>query len=136
MKISVMKAIIDLLNADPTLTGYLGGEHVFPGHISQGYEVPCVTVMENSEGSVKRVGYFSIKVRDQRPVIQIDAWKTTTAEDVDQIMNRVDELLLPDPVAGSWGWEKVSTSGAVLDPDLRAYHASARFSFMYSITDT
>jgi hypothetical protein len=136
MKAALTAAIIDLLRADPALTTLLGGATaIFPGHISQGYQFPCVTVLENSETGKKRLGYFDQKTRDQAAVIQVDVWMKTSYLEAETVMNRVEAVLIPDPIDTTWGWEKMAEAVS-FEPDLAVYHVMSRFRFEYSITDT
>ena len=136
MKAAITSAIIDLLRADTALTTLLGSATaIFPGHISQGYQFPCVTVLQNSETGTKRLGYFDQKTRDQAAVIQVDVWFKTSYLDAETAMNRVEAVLIPDVIATTWGWGKMAEAIS-FEPDLAVYHVMSRFRFEYSITDT
>jgi len=110
-------------------------------------QIPAVTVMENNEKSIPRVGYIAgPKTRDNSPTVQIDVWVSSadesfpcTGEDADMIAERIDQLLLDasspvtDTRAGTW--QKTSSSQQH-DEDTRIWHNALRYTFEYSLTDT
>jgi hypothetical protein len=102
--------------------------------------------MENNESSQPRVGYNTVKTRDNSPTIQIDVWVSSadesfpcTGEDCDLIANRIDELLLDSTaeVTGtrSGTWKKASASQQQ-DQETNIWHNALRFTFEYAKTDT
>jgi len=143
---TVFQAILDKLNTDATLLGYLGGAYCFRAKIYGPSRVPSITLLENNEPSKPRVGYNSSRRRDNNPTVQIDVWVSSadesfpcTGEDADLISNRIDELLLNSlsPVTGTMAgsWEK-SSSSQQHEADPQIWHNALRYSFGYSVLDT
>lgn len=132
---SVYGAVRNLLNADATMLSLLGGSYVYVANKSSVNQIPCITIIQNTENSKKRVSYDLFKVRDNRAVIQIDIWSKLSFLEVITVANRVDELLIPNTVSDTWGWEKISDSDQ-FEEENRIYHKSVRYEFSYKITDT
>ena len=145
---SVFQAILDKLNDDATLQGYLGSSmFAFRAKTAAPFVVPSITLMENTEKSKARVGYATTaKTRDNTPTVQVDVWVSSadesfpcTGEDADLIAERIDQLLLnaSSPVTGTMAgtWQKASSSQQH-EQDERVWHNALRYSFAYSTTDT
>jgi hypothetical protein len=141
----VMQAILDLLNGDGTLTGYLGASsRCLLGWVNQDTIFPCVTVYEGSETSVPRVTYLNSKHRDCNPSVLIDTWVDRnhvgfpcTSLDLNTIADRVDELIFTTDISNTYGW--VRSSSVELQENTtstRLIHKSRRYEFMYSVQDT
>ena len=100
MIVTIFQKILDKLQADDTLLGYLGGNYIFRAKMTAPFRVPSVTLMENNEKSAPRVGYINVaKIRDNSPTVQVDVWVSSadesfpcTGEDADLIANRIDRL--------------------------------------------
>ena len=136
MNPTVMAAIITALKANATLTGLLGGEYIYPGFLSQAYHVPCLTVHETTESSVKRVGYTRYSHRDSSAVIQVDALVSGGSPDnADAVMVEAEKTLVSDTVTNTHGWEKIGTGPPEYDDLKLAYRVMARFRFEYNLTD-
>jgi len=73
---SVFQAILDKLNDDSVLKGYLGTwPFAFRARMEAPSQIPSITLMENSEKSKSRVGYATTaKIRDNYPTIQVEVW--------------------------------------------------------------
>lgn len=137
MNPTVMAAIITALKADTTLTSLLGGQYIYPGFLSQGYQAPCVTVIESTESSNKRVGYTHYKHRNSTAVIQVDALVSGgSSANADAVMARVEETLIADTVDDTHGWEKIGTGVPEYDALMKCFHVMARFRFEYNLTDS
>lgn len=67
-------------------------------------------------------------------MIQVNAWVRTDPGDLAAIMNRVEEILIPDTVDNTGHWEKISET-APWDPNSKTHHGSQRFGFRYYLTD-
>ena len=143
MKTTVFQGIIDAIASDATILGYLGGTYVFRGKADGLAHVPSITVRETTESSLKRVCYNAFPVRDNDVAVQVDVWVSAagesfpyTGEHIDQIAERVDELLVgATPVSGTRAWQKVGSSQQYED-DTSIWHNALRYTFQYSITDT
>lgn len=143
MKAAVFQAILTKLTSDATLVSRLGGALVYRRQTDRIGHIPSITISENTEASVPRVGYRTIRMRDNSPVLQVDIWVSgddesspNSGEDADLIAERVDELLLDasSPVTGTQQWARTSSSQQFED-DVRVWHNALRYSFQYSITD-
>lgn len=142
---SVFQEILDKLNDDTTLQGYLGStSFAFRAKAYAPFTVPSVTLMENTEKSTTRAGYRGSKVRENSPAIQVDVWVSSadesfpcTGEDADLIANRIEEVLMDGTtqVTGTTSWQKVSSSQQH-ENDERIWHNALRFSFRYSALDS
>ncbi len=144
---TIFQAILTKLNGDAILQGYFGStSFAFRGKLLAPFSVPSITITENNEKSVPRVGYCTSKKRDNTPTIQVDVWVSSadesfpcTGEDADTIANRVDEILLDadTPTTGTLAgtWQK-TTSSQQHEDDTRIWHNALRYSFQYSKTDT
>jgi len=145
---AILLDIRTLLDGDTILQGpaMLGAAgHVFPGWRTDDMVLPCLTITENSESSVRRPTYGTSRHRDNSPTIQIDFWTSvddsnapTTDVEVDLICDRIDELLFkPGNVANTRSWRRSTTSPLSPDPDApRELHKALRYSFEYGVTDT
>ena len=136
----VMDSIRDALNADTTLQGYLGIDHVILGWPTERTVIPCVSIIENTEASRRRSCYTRHGHRDSLPVIQIDIWINREQEDFpnslddcETISAYIDGLLFKNGIANTKEWERVSESGP--RPDANLFHKTLRYSFKYSVTD-
>lgn len=132
----VMKAVIDALKGDSSLTTLLGSaNNITMTHISQTGSFPGVTVIQNTESAKKRVGYNAVKTRDQYPTIQIDCWTKKSLQEAYQIADLVDILCVGDNISGTRCWQKVSDSDQ-FEEDVHVFHKALRYSYEYTITDT
>jgi hypothetical protein len=78
---TVFQAILDKLNDDATLQGYFSTTFfAFRAKSYAPFVVPSITLMENNEKSVPRVGYCTSKIRDNSPTIQVDVWVSSADE--------------------------------------------------------
>jgi len=143
MNVTIFQAIIDKLQADATLTGYLGGAYVFRSKKFAPSILPCITLLTNNESSTPRPGAATTKRRDASPTLQVDIWVSAasenfpcTGEDCDIIANRVDEVLLDAaaPVIGTKAWRK-ETETQQNEDDPPIWHNGLRYSFTYSLID-
>jgi hypothetical protein len=143
MNLTVFTAIIDKLQADTTLTGYLGGPHILRAYSSAPAQIPSVTVMVNNGGSKHRPGAATTKRRDANPTVQIDVWVSSasedfpsTGEDADEIANCIDSILMDasSPVTNTTGWER-TTESQQHEGSENIWHNALRYSFRYSMTD-
>ena len=143
MIISVFQAILDNLNDDSILTGYIGANHCFRARMVAPAQIPSITLMQNNEKSDQRVGYNSSKHRDSTPTIQIDVWVSSndetfpsSGEDADIIANRIDEVILnpTTPITGTFGWSK-DTESQQHDNEVNIWHNALRFSFRTTLQD-
>ena len=132
---SIYIAIRNLLKGDSTIQTLLGGQYVYISYIMQAKQYPSITILENTEHSKKRTSYNHFKVRQNGSVIQIDCWSKKSRLETVKFANRIDELLVSDGVADTWGWEKIS-DGDIFESDTRIYHKPLRYSFSYKITDS
>lgn len=143
---TVFAALLDRLQADATLLGYLGGAYIFRAKNVAPSQVPSITVFENTEKSNPRVGYCAFKKRDNASTVQIDIWVSSendgfpcTGEDTDLIAERIDALLLDatSEVSGTRAgtWVK-ATSSQQYEDDTALWHNALRYSFEYVITDS
>jgi hypothetical protein len=137
----VMNSIRDVLNADTTLQGYLGVDHVILGWPTERTVIPCVSIIENTEASRRRSCYTRHGHRDSFPVIQIDIWINREQEDFPNsgddcgtIATRIDGLLFGVGIENTREWERVSESGP--RPDGVLLHMTLRYSFRYSVSDS
>lgn len=140
---SVFQAILDNLNKDSILTGYIGANHCYRARMVAPSQVPSITLMQNNEKSDCRPGYNSSKHRDSTPTIQIDVWVSSndetfpsSGEDTDIIANRIDEVILNPvtPITGTFGWSK-DTESQQHDNEVNIWHNALRYSFRYSAQD-
>ena len=143
MNTTVFQAILDNLQADTTLTGYLGGAYIFRAKAVAPSQIPSVTLQTNNEKSDKRAGYNSSKHRDASPTIQIDVWVSDqhegmpcTGEDADIIANRIDSTILnpTSQITGTYGWSKTTESQQHED-ETGIWHNALRYTFQYTLTD-
>ena len=143
---TVFQEILDTLNEDGILTGYIGANHCYRARMTAPSIIPSVTIMENNEKCTPRVGYDAVHVRDHACTVQVDIWVSSsdetfpcTGEDTDLIAERIDELLLNSrsEVVGTraGSWQKVSSSQQY-EADEMIWHNALRYSFEYSKTDT
>jgi len=140
---SIFQAILDNLNKDSILTGYIGANHCYRARMVAPSIIPSVTLMQNNEKSDQRVGYNASKHRDSTPTIQIDVWVSSndetfpcTGEDADLIANRIDEVILnpSTPITGTYGWSK-DTESQQHDNEVNIWHNALRYSFSYNAQD-
>lgn len=143
MNVTVFQTIIDKLQADATLTGYLGGPYVFRSKMVAPSQIPSVTLLGNNESSKHRPGAIATKRRDANPTLQIDIWVSSaaeefpcTGEDCDIITNRIDEILMDaaSPVPNTIGWSK-TTESQQNEEDPPIWHNAVRYEFRYSLID-
>lgn len=143
MRVEIFQAIIDKLEADTTLTGYLGGSYIFRSKKVAPSQVPSITLLANNESSSHRPGAATTGRRDADPTLQVDIWVSSagesfpcSGEDADMIANRIDETLLDasSPVTGTAGWSKTTESQQNED-EPGIWHNAIRYSFSYSMTD-
>jgi hypothetical protein len=131
---TIIKAIRDALLANAGLVAALGGDYVYMAEIMQTNQIPAVTLRLTSEGSKKRVGYNSIKKRDNSPLIQIDVWSKKSRLETYNIADIIDEIVVSDSITDTRSWIKIG-DGDMYEPDTKIYHKPLRYSFDYTITD-
>jgi len=132
----IVDDVIALLVADTTLTDLLGGPNVFPGHKQDGQDLPCVNVDHGGETGELEVGYRTSPKRDHGMTLSVDVWTRQGVQHRAEICERLDEILMPGPIAGTWpSWSKVSDSRP-WDESLRAYHATMRYAVNYTLSDS
>lgn len=131
---TILKAIRDALLANAGLVAALGGNYVHTAEIMQTKQFPSVTLRLVGEGSKKRVGYFTIKKRDNTPIIQIDVWSKDSRLDTYNIADIIDEIAVSDSISSTRCWLKVSDSD-MYEEDTQIYHKPLRYSFEYTIDD-
>ena len=146
MNTTVFQSILENLQADSTLTGYLGGAYIFRAKAIAPSQIPSITLQTNNERSDPRSTYNVNKHRDANPTIQIDVWISDqhegfpcTGEDADIIANRIDEVILnpitpSTPITGTFGWSKTTESQQHED-DPGIWHNALRYSFLYTLQD-
>jgi len=132
---SIYTGIRNLLKEDNEIQTLLGGQYVYISYIMQAKQYPSITILENTERSKKRTSYNHFKVRQNKSIIQIDCWSKKSRLETVKLANRIDELLVSDGVAFTWGWEKIS-DGDLFEFDINVYHKPLRYSFSYSVTDS
>ena len=154
MNVDVMDALRNLLNDDVTIQGYLGGtDRVVIGWINADTVVPCITLWEADESSIRRPCYNADKHRDNTPVIHIDTWINTrcgrfpqTSLDLNKIADYAEGLLF-DPAQGvksasgvipAWTtrcWQRTSSNEPGPETVSGYSHKSRSYSFEYSLQD-
>jgi len=132
---SIYVGIRDLLKEDGPIKEILGGEYVYVAHVSQTNQIPSITILDDGTGSKKRTCYDTFKVRDNIATVRIDVWSKKSRLETVKLADRIDELLVANSVAGTWGWERVSSGHDMFDQDKRVYHKPLIYSFAYKITD-
>jgi len=132
---STYKAIRTLLKDDGKLQAILGGEYVFIAHVAQTNQIPSVTILEQPGTSKKRTCYDTFSIREDRPTVQIDCWSKKSRLETVKMADRIDELLVTDGVANTWGWRRISSGKGMFERDTGIYHIPLRYSFAYKITD-
>jgi len=133
---SVYTGIRNLLKADATILSLLGGAYVYIAHITQTNQIPSITILDDGTASKKRTSYNEFKVREETPSVRIDLWSKKSRLETVKLADRVDELLVADSVADTWGWNRISSGRDIFEPDTRVYHKSLVYRFAYKITDS
>jgi len=133
---SIYTGIRNLLKADETILSLLGGAYVYIAHVSQTNQIPSITILDDGTASKKRTSYTVFKVREEMPSVRIDVWSKKSRLETVKLADRVDELLVADSVADTWGWNRISSGRDIFEPDTRVYHKSLVYRFAYKITDS
>lgn len=133
---SIYTGIRNLLKGDDEIQTLLGGQYVFIAHVAQTNQIPSITILDDGTASKKRTSYNEFKVRDETPSIRIDVWSRKSRLETVKLADRIDELLIADGVAGTWGWEKISSGRDMFERDTGIYHKSLVYRFSYKITDS
>jgi len=133
---SIYTGIRNLLKADETILSLLGGAYVYIAHVSQTNQIPSITILDDGTASKKRTSYNVFKVREEMPSVRIDVWSKKSRLETVKLADRVDELLVADSVADTWGWNRISSGRDIFEPDTRVYHKSLVYRFAYKITDS
>lgn len=135
MLASYYASIRNLLKNDSTMQTLLGGEYVYVAHVAQTNQIPCVTLLQNSETTKKRVGYQSSKERENSPVVQLDVWSNKSFLETINVANQIDVLLNDTGIDSEWALVKVGDSDQ-FEPDTRLYHKTLRYGFVYKVDDS
>ena len=133
---SVYIGIRNLLKADATILSLLGGAYVDIANIAETNQIPSITILDDGTGGKKRTCYDTFKVRDETPSVRIDIWSKKSRLETVKLADRIDELLVADGVADTWGWEKISSGRDMFEKDTGIYHKSLVYRFSYKITDS
>lgn len=133
---SIYKAIRDILKDDGEIQTLLGGEYVYIAFIAQAKQIPSITILDDGTASKKRTSYDEFKVRDEMPSVRIDVWSKKSRLETVKLTDRIDELLIPNGVADTWGWERISSGRDMFEQDTRIYHKPLVYRFTYKITDS
>jgi len=141
MNSTILAAMLDALNADAVLVGYLGGARVFRGWINKDTVIPCVTITESNESSMSYAGYNASGHRKMRPGIQVDTWISKSHEgfpcngdDLDVIANYVDWFIFHTGFTNTKEWERITTSEQY-ESDTLLFHKAMRYNFTYNQVD-
>lgn len=132
---SVYTGIRNLLKTDGIIKGLLGGEYVYVAHVAQTNQIPSITILDDGTGSKKRTCYDTFKERDDTAIVRIDIWSKKSRLEIAKLADMIDELLVSDEVANTYGWERISSGSDMFVEDKRAYHKSIIYRFAYKITD-
>ena len=141
---SILAEIRKDIHDDATVQTLMGANHnVYIGWLTETSTMPCITVFENNESSVARVGYDTGKKRDNSPTLQIDIWISrdsssgpSTAEEIEAVVDHLDVLLIGGAISYTRNWRRLSSSGPMPDPDdARTIHKSLRYGFDYTVKD-
>lgn len=133
---SIYTGIRNLLKGDSEIQTLLGGQYIFIAHVAQTNQIPSITILDDGTASKKRTSYNEFKVRDETPSVRIDVWSRKSRLETVKLADRIDELLIADAVADTWGWEKISSGRDMFERDTGIYHKSLVYRFSYKITDS
>ncbi|TRZ79561.1 hypothetical protein D4R86_05705 [bacterium] len=143
MKTSIFQEILDVLNDNATISGYLGGEFCFRAKMEAPAQIPSITLQETSDKSEPQTCYIAHPTRDNSSIIQIDVWISgndtdfpNCGEDADTIANEVDKILVGSEVSGTriGTWKKISSTQQH-ESNVNVWHNAVRYKFDYTIED-
>lgn len=125
--------LVAIYNADDTLTGLLGDDHVYKYRGPNPPTIPCVMVADENDTSSLMPGYSHLKNRDCNSYVRLDIYMRGDIDTGNTIEARIDAIT-PGSLTESWGWAK-STRSKTYDDKLKAWHTVIRWGYAYTLID-